>query len=418
MGLDLLNTSSLHRPVSPAVFLRRVMLFEGMLAFVQFIHLVLFANAAFGDFIAWMAVHAIALSSIALLRLSARDCTDFFLCAWKPLATIMIFTLAFKLANRIPIAQVWLAEGLYATRHSEELLGRGGWTSAINVFFYPSAILLAFCTLPRRVYALLMSGVLIMCAVDFIFIGTRNAPMFVLMLHVLAMPFRLGRRNILKAGLAVVLVTAIFNYSTVHRTQDSALGTFDWLTLFESTISTQVLTLNRATVEPIYESVPALMPAIFLSHYVSHPVAELNYFAGRSDQIALGGLYGIKDQFCAVGVCNREESQYAMEAVNDRSGVYQTMWAGLLRDFGWLGAAGLFLLCLVAVYGVQRMAPRRLGVGVILVAQLIALSSIENYLFNGLGLVQILCIFVVYQMTKRDVHIGFSLNKWNGFIGQ
>lgn len=391
---------------------------EGSLAAIQVFHLLFFSNAAFGDFITWMIVHAIALSSIALLRVSARDCTDFVSFAWRPLAIIMIVSLVFKLTNRLPVAQVWLSEGLYATRHSEELLGRGGWTSAINVLFYPSAILLAFCTLPRRVYALLMSGVLIMCAVDFIFIGTRNAPMFVLMLHMLALPLRLRRRNILKAGLAVVLVTAIFNYSTVHRTQDSALGTFDWLTLFENTISTQVLTLNRTAVEPIYEAAPALMPAIFLSHYVSHPVAELNYFVARSDQIALGGFYGIKDQFCAVGLCNRENSQHDMETVNSRSGVYQTMWASLVMDFGWLGAAGVFSFCLAGLYGMQRMRRRRLGLEVVLAAQIIALGPIENYLFNGLGLVQILCVFIVYQIVRRDINIGFSLKRRDYLISQ
>jgi hypothetical protein len=376
------------------------MLFEAGLAVVQLFHLVFLSEAVIADFIAWAVVHSLAQLGLALLRHSARQCVEFVRVSWRPLATLMLVALVFKLSSRLPYIQSWFADGLLATRQNEEL-GSGGWTSAFSIFFYPLAILLAFCSMPRNIYRRLLFGVLVVCAIDLVFLGTRNAPMFVLAFHALTIPLRLRARHLPSIGAALALFVALFGYSTANRAAESADGAFDWLVLFEYTASAEVLKINRDTVSPVVQWAPGLLPAIFLSHYLTHSIAELNQFVSLSGRLPRGGLYYLSDQFCVIGLCNREESLAKIESVNPRPGVYQTIWASLILDFGWTGAFALFALAVAATYAVQRQRRRELGMGVVLLTQMIMLSPIENYFYNGLGLAQTLCILIVSLVLRR-----------------
>jgi Ca2+/Na+ antiporter len=376
------------------------MLFEAGLAVVQLFHLAFLSEAVVADFVAWAVVHSLAQMGLALLRRSARQCVAFVRIAWRPLATLMLVALVFKLSSRLPYIQSWFADGLLATRQNEEL-GSGGWTSAFSIFFYPLAILLAFCTMPRNIYRRLMFGVLVVCAIDLVFLGTRNAPMFVLTFHALTFPLKLRARFLPLIGAALALFVALFSYSTANRAAESADGTFDWLVLFEFTASAEVLKIDRNTVAPVAQWAPGLLPAIFLSHYLTHSIAELNEFVGLTEKLPRGGLYYFRDQLCVIGLCNREDSLAKIESINPRPGVYQTMWASLILDFGWTGAFALFTLAIAITYAAQRQRRDELGMGVVLLTQMIMLSPIENYFYNGLGLAQTLCILVVYLSLRR-----------------
>lgn len=390
-----LTAKPLRRPVAPQIFLRRAMYFELILALTQFIHLLVFSDATPGDFVTWTVVHGMAQLALALLRRSARHCIEYAIISWKVLATLMLIVLAFKLYGRVPYIQSWLSAGLLETRLNDDL-GGGGWYSYGSIFFYPLSILLAFSTLPRTVYRWLLFFTLMLCSIDFIALGTRNAPVFVLIFHLLSVSFRFKRKYAPRIIAVLAIFVAIFNYSTVNRSLESAGGSFDWLVLFEFTGSTQVLKINNNIVRPIASSVPALMPVIFLSHYVTHPIAELNYFVSLSDHLPLGGLYQLHDQFCVIGFCNRDDSQWLMEKVNPRFGVYQTIWASLILDFGWFGSSFLVIVIIAIMYAIQRLRPRQLGIGTIVFAQMIMLSPIENYFYNALGLVQTMCIILVF----------------------
>jgi hypothetical protein len=392
---------ALRRPAAPDIFLSRAKYFALVLAIVQLVHLTVFTYVGAADLVVWLAVNSIAQFALWLLREPARACESYFNVPWKKLAFFFIIALGFKLSSRLPYLQSWLAEGLYATRMNGEL-GAGGLGSIGSIFFYPVSILLAFCVMPRGVYRWLMAGVILVCCIDFVALGTRNAPMFVLMFHALAIGIRFERKHLVTACLALAGMVAVFGYSTSNRTQESVDDGFDWLVLFEYTGSTEIVKIDRTTVEPIAKALPAALPAIFLSHYVAHSIGELRNLIELSPKLRLGGVYYLKDQICAIGACDRGESLAALEFANPRPGVYQTFWASFVLDFGWIGSIVLFSLVIASMMTAQLLKPRHLGIGTVVFTLIVCLSPIENYFYNGLGLAQALCIFLSYWILNAD----------------
>jgi hypothetical protein len=388
--------NTLHRPTTPYIFLKRVRNADIFLAVIQLVHLIFFTNSLAGDFLCWALIHTISFLTLTVLRYSARNSNRYVYIPWKPLVFLLIVAFSFKFYSRLPYMMSWYNEGLLLTRSNPEL-GSGGWTSYGSIFFYPLAILLAFTTLPRRYYQIFIFLVFVICGIDFIALGTRNAPMFVLIFHMLLIPHRITTRKLPLILFFIVIFVSIFNYSTINRTQESGEGNFDWLTVFEFTGSTQILTINDEVVRPISKSAPEMMPVIFLMHYLTHPVAEFRNLMNISN-LDSGGLYYLKDQFCAIGFCNRDDSLYQIELKNPRAGVYQTFWGSFVLDFGVPGALALYSLSVIAIYFLQRQSPQSLGLVIILFSQIFLLSSIENYLYNGLGLVQCLSIFIIYYL--------------------
>ncbi len=376
------------------------MIFEIALATIQLCHLLIFAEANSGDFVVWSIVHGVAQLSLALLRYSARHCTEYVFIPWRILATLILIAFVFKMSSRMPYIQSWLSEGLLATRHNTEL-GKGGWYTYGSMFFYPLSILLAFCTMPRSVYRILLLGVLAICSIDFIAMGTRNAPMFVMMFYLLSMNFQFQIKRALSMSVVLAIIfTTIFNYSTVNRSYASGEGNFDWQEFLKFTNSTEVLKIDSEIVALFSKSTPNLSPTIFLSHYLAHPISELNYFIDLSDRLPLGGMYGVRDQICVVGTCDRAESQWEIESTNPRAGVYQTIWVSLILDFGWGGAIFIFALTVAMLYGIQRIQRYQLGISLVIFTQLIMLSPIENYLYNGLGLIHLILTFVSFLAMR------------------
>lgn len=392
----------MRQPVAPAVLLLRARNLTLGLALVQLIHLAVFTNAGTADFVVWLLVHAIAQLALYLLRAPARGCDRYFELDWKKLALFLLLTLAFKMYSRVPYLHSWLTEGLYATRMNEEL-GAGGLSSIGSIFFYPLSILLAFCTMPRRVHRVLLAGVILICGIDLIALGTRNAPMFVLMFHVLAINARVNRRHLLAGCAAMVVMVAMFGYSTANRTSESVDDEFDWLVLFEFTTSTQVVTIDRKTVEPVAQAMPGALPAIFLTHYLSHSIGELRNMVESSDSLRMGGAYYLKYQLCSIGACDRDDALDALTWANPRPGVYQTFWASVLLDFGWAGGLALFTVLVGTVMTMQLLKPRHLGISTIVFTIMVCLSPIENYFYNALGLAQTLCIFLGYWILRVDL---------------
>lgn len=389
---------TLRAPAPPSVLLARIAQLELLLAVVQLVHLGLLTESRSRDFISWLFVHAVAQFTLYVFRRSARQCKGFAALPWRPLAVLLLITFAAKLYSRAPYISAWLTDGLWAARNTEDL-GTGGGGSFINIFFYPLAILLSLCVVPSKIYVKLMVCVAAMCLVDFVVLGTRNAPLFVLLFHMLASPWRLNKKVVaLVLGLLLAFI-AVFSYSTVNRTQESQLGTFDWIDLFEFTGSTENLKIRRDVAEPIALHAPPLLPTIFLTHYVSHSIAELSVLVAQSDELKLGGAYYLTDQFCVVGVCSRADSLGAIEAANPRAGTYQTIWGSLLFDFGFAAAALAWVFVVAVVYGWQRMHRRALSPAVVVGSMVVALAPIENYLYNGLGLVQILTMFIAYHLV-------------------
>ena len=397
-----MNDSTMNRyPIAPKHFLNRVKLFSLGLAVVQFIHLSIFADARFEDFAMWFAVHTIIQSSLWMLRIAARHSVSYMNIYWLPLVTLLILSFVTKIYSRIPYMSSWFAEGLYGTRANMDL-GVSGVASYFNIFFYPLAIILAFTILPKRSYLVAISCVIIMCLIDLVFIGTRNAPVFVLLFHFLSAPasYKPTMKSIGIMVLVVVVFTGIFSYSTIHRSYDSIEGSFDWLTIFEKTGSAQILKINRNVVEPLSEYVPAVLPAIFLSHYVSHSIGEMAHLLEIRNEMSFGNLVYLADQFAGIGLGSRQYTDWAIESANPRAGVYQTIFSSLFFDFGIAGAVLLWLILLLLISLWHLLRPNHMSLGVILSSVVIAVGPIENYLYNGLGLAQVLTLFLALFMVQ------------------
>jgi hypothetical protein len=386
-------------PITPKEFLGRVKTFSLGLAAVQIFHLLVFAQARTEDYVSWFAVNAIIQISLWVLRVAARRSNSFMTIYWRPLVALLLLSFVVKVYSRLPYISSWFSEGLYATRNNMDL-GVSGAASYFNIFFYPLAILLAFTVLPRRAYLVSMACVVFMCLMDLVFIGTRNAPMFVLLFHFLTLPVKFTTKNV---GISILLCfcfIGIFSYSTVHRSYESLEGDWDWVTTFELTGSTQVLKINRGVVVPLAQHIPAVLPAVFLSHYFAHSVAELAHLMDVRQELDFGGLPYITDQLCAIGMGSRADSAWAIEVANPRAGVYQTIFASLFFDFGMAGAALLWIFLLILTLFVQLIRPRRLSAGLMLISVVIAVGPIENYLYNGLGFAQVLTLFLALFMIQ------------------
>ncbi len=385
-------------PVAPRAFLMRLAWFELVLAAVQLHHLSVLTLAGPADFAAWAAVHGMAQLSLWVLRRSANQCRAFAGVPWQPLFVLLLLAGSVKLFSRMPYVTTWLVEGLQATRTlADEQLMDSGAASYINIFFYPLAILSAFAVMPRHVYRRILMIVILVSLVDLVFIGTRNAPAFVLLFHALLAPVRVRARHVAVMGTLLIGFVGLFSYSTVNRTADSVAGAFDWLVLFEFTKSAEVLQLDRAVVESLAEAAPPILPAVFLSHYLSHSVAELAHLVDRLHELQTGEAHHVVYQVCATRLCSQAAAFEGIERTNPRAGVYQTIWGSLILDFGLAGALLAWCLVIMLVAFVQQMRPRTLSLGAAIVSHVVMLGAIENYFFNGLGLLQVLCIFVAYR---------------------
>jgi hypothetical protein len=238
---------------------------------------------------------------------------------------------------------------------------------------------------------------LIMCGMDFTFIGTRNAPTFVLLFLLLAVRTQNRWTPLLIGAGLFAAFAGIFNYSTVSRSGDTYLGIFSWVTVFEWTNPAQVLKPDMDLITKLDREQPALLPVIFLFHYVSHSIAELVYFLENQRSLFDGGLEHLRDQVCVLGFCSRTETLAALEAINPR-GIYATWWRALIADFGIVGAVVVYVLTL-AIAAVAIVTRWKTSSSIaIMLGVLIALSSIENYAYNGLGLASILATFVLQYL--------------------
>lgn len=402
------NNKPYRYPVPPKQFLKRVRTFALGLAVIQLFHLAIFTEANDEVFLVWLVVHVVIQASLLVLRVAARQSKWFVNIPWRPLVTLLLISVVFKLTSRVPYISSWATEGLQAR---EQVL-TGGSASYVNIIFYPLAILLAFTVMPRRPYLISMCTLMLVCAVDFIFIGTRNAPVFVLLFHFLTKPsvFKLTVKHFAVVILIVVGFTSIFSYSTIYRSIESP-EKFDWLRVFELTGSTQILKMNQAVVSPLSEHAPALLPAIFLSHYVTHSIAELDNIVKLRETLNLGGMYYITDQFCVIGVCSRADSLWAIESANPRPNVYQTIFSSLFFDFGIVGTVLVWIISLLLLFIRQSIQPNQLSMSVAFMSVMIAIGPVESYFFNGLGLVQILTIFLALFVIRCFARLREVLNK-------
>ena len=276
---------------------------------------------------------------------------------------------------------------VYSLRGSSASLG--GWYSYLAIFFYPSALLIFFLNIRYKfsylIYFIIYSFILF----DVFFLAMRMAPVFVLIFHfIIYLSHNLKSKFIFFKLICVVfLLLCTFSYTTKIKSFDP--DGFSWEVHLKNTISTQVVEFNSNFLG--YESDLA-NSYLFLSHYIFHPIGEFSHYLASSELNTNDLRFlKLKEEFCIVVGCDVSNE---IRSLDNRYGVYKTGFFVFIFDYG-LALGLLFVLTLVALFTCFRALKSHFGFGYFFSLYLLVLTPIENFLFTGLGLLQISCIFII-----------------------
>lgn len=245
-----------------------------------------------------------------------------------------------------------------------------------------------------------MAMMLTVMAIDFIILGTRNAPAFVLLFHLLMIRGRiLSLRTVAIGVICIILFVMLFDYQSRSRSLDSITTGWDWSATLRYSWLMDNLRVSDATIDTLKEFFPAGLPAVFLVQYITHSIATLSklLFAGQFD--AFPQPYYLYDQICIALSCDREYLHTQIQAINPESGLYQTLYGSLLFDFGW---AGLLLIYMVItlLYCLIRGKKQIISALSIYLAVILTISGVENYFYNGLGLLRFIAFICLIQLLS------------------
>jgi hypothetical protein len=84
--------------------------------------------------------------------------------------------------------------------------------------------------------------------------------------------------------------------------------------------------------------------------------------------------------------------------MNPRAGLYQTLYSSLIFDFGFLGFISLAIVLLL-YFSIAKVNSSFLAVAVYL-AIIFAVSGVENYLYNGLGLARFIVFILIWKVIS------------------
>ncbi|MDP4491807.1 hypothetical protein [Vibrio sp. AH4] len=304
-----------------------------------------------------------------------------------------------KCISRYGYISTWISSGLIDARESA---GGGGIYSYLSIFFYPAAIL--FLTSAREkikaidrkiiffVYTIIFSFLLI----DMIFVGTRNVPVFILLLYAISWDgrYKISFKLLISMSLLILAFLYMFHYTTSQR----LIGDFDWRIHIENTISTQVLSVSPNVLDIMDSYVSFLYPLLFLFHYLSHSISELAFLINNAVGFGESQPAYLIVEFCSVSLCDKSYYESLILENNIRSGVYQTLFASLFYDHGVIKS--IIIVALLSFINTMAVIfLKKISVINYIFLIIVALSPIENYLYGGLGLIQISLIYVIYFIS-------------------
>lgn len=320
----------------------------------------------------------------------------------KIIYIIFIISFGSKLYSRLDEIKAFLNLGYFLMRQAE-----GEATpvllSMLNIMFYPVAITIVVSDNGTNLFRkFVYLTIFTISVVDIVFLGTRNVPLFIFLL-IFVFRMRIGRREIFWLISAAVLFLFAFSYTTSNRTQEAYDGVFNWAYLFKWTISSQIVNPNIQLMEQLSGMVGDwIWPVLFLMQYISHSIAELSFQLTHSEFTYLPSFVYLIDQVCIVGCSGNEVD--AIFLINSRAGSYQTIISSLIFDFGYIIPI-VVSITLVAIHlSLRREGLRiRMNWGVqIYIMFIISLAPIENYLYNGLGLVQNALMLISLAFTIKE----------------
>lgn len=377
-------------PVHPQVFFNRILKFVIFLSLIQFFHLFFLTTSGIDVFLTWLIFYSVLFLIFSLYSKLIKN-ISFFSLSYKFILIFFIIGFIGKLIAKFDYIQSWLSFGLHVTRHSTEV--SGGWSTYLAVWFYPASILLAFTRIPsKKVYISILLMLSTVIFIEFIFVGTRGGPILVILFYLLAF-----RKNIESKQIVIlsIILLAIFAYSTQYRSLAAELGIFSWTTLLENTISTEIVQIKPQVINFCDNYAPFLFPLIFLFHYLSHSIGELTYLISMLDGINTGGANYFLREICLTGICDLNIYTEAAENLNIRGAVYTTLLGFLIYDSSL--PISIFIVISVVILNYffliwfRKIDPLTVSILVIL-----SVSSIGNYFYTGLGLIQFILVLGIY----------------------
>jgi hypothetical protein len=195
----------------------------------------------------------------------------------------------------------------------------------------------------------------------------------------------------------MVLFVIIFDYQTLSRSPGS-----DWEGAIEYSWIFDNLSIRASVVDFFSNNFSFGLPTIYVSQYLSHSIAEFNNLLSLGTYDLVGDMLYIKDQYCLVARCDRDEIASLIIEANPRAGLYQTLYSSLLIDFGFLGFLAIMLSLLIYIsWGYMGMT--FLSISVYL-GILFSVSGVENYIYGGLGLFRMFIFFILWKFLSTKFY--------------
>ena len=390
--------------ISPEIFFKRLACFDLLVFSIQFFHIVLFTLYDFQVLLVLFFVHFSIQFFLILFINLGKYSSEFKINNFNILFFFIVFVFFIKISSRYEYINFSIFDDNSVLYNNRKLELGVRFTTYFSIFFYPLAILLPFSRQPRWTYIALIVMVSIIALIDMVFIGSKNAPIFVLIFYVCTARFKIATvKMMLIWFLLGFIFVMIFQHTIIGRTSEALTNNFDWEVLLKNTGSTEILKIDFKALSVIAKYEWAY-PIIFLNHYLSHSIAELTANLGSFSFIDFNLPY-ITDQICAVGLCDRSQSSLDIALLNDRHNVYATMYTTIFFDFGVFFTSLLmflgFVYSFVKFINTRNSRPRKkISLGFAVIGVWFSVGSIENYFYNGLGLVQLLLCFIIIGVAN------------------
>lgn len=375
--------------------IRQINLFFFGVMLITIWHHLFFVDADILDSIVYGLIY---LPICILLLLVSKLNRSFYLPNVKVILFFFVIGCIGKLVSRYQYANALLDVGnVYLVRNMEEL-GGGGWYSYFAIFFYPSVILLFFCSLKYKFNYILYIAIFGFALFDMLGVAMRMTPVFVLIFAFFIMFSNTKLKSLIFLS-CILLLSVVWAFKFTTQLKSAYQEDMDWGRHLQNTISTEVVKIDKDILRANYDDL--FYSYVFLSHYAYHPIGELShYLNSKSINYNEPNLLRLKSQFCVLLKCNFEQE---IRTIDSRYGVYKTFHYSMISDFGFAYYIPMYLVIyflLIIFFFIRRYSFIHLFLLVILV-----LSPIENFFYTGMGVVQemiILFIMVVsFFVTKR-----------------
>jgi len=189
------------------------------------------------------------------------------------------------------------------------------------------------------------------------------------------------------------VLVAVFEYQTESR---SVTDSYNWRNTVEYS-----RIFDQSPVKDFYlksELPSSFYVGVYTSQYITHSVPEFRSLLIGNSYGATGSLNYFMDEVCLFAMCDRSGYQENIAEINDRVGLYQTLYSSLLFDFGYVG---ILIFSLVTLFVILFRSKLSL-IFLVYLSMVFSFSLIDNYIYNAMGLGRfLLFVGVLYVLSFR-----------------